>query len=185
MTAPIVEPRRPTLARLVMFTALLTGVAWGLGAFSAYPWAASPPDAALLRVAFKHVAPFAQAAGTLSREDWEKLPRHMRPPSLERARTRTRQDTVLRVAVDGRPVLEQTYRPSGLRHDGPTFGYEELPLSLGRHRLEVSLADTGEADVREDAADRPGRWSLRQEVEVRPGRAFLVELSGDTGLTVR
>ena len=32
-------------------------------------------------------------------------------------------------------IDSKTYRPSGLRRDGPTFAYEELPVLTGRHLL--------------------------------------------------
>ena len=41
MTPPVVEDRRPRVGRLAGFVLLLSGVSWGLGAFAAFPWAAS------------------------------------------------------------------------------------------------------------------------------------------------
>lgn len=178
MTAPVLPPARLSAAHLAGLVILASAVALALSVFSAYPWVASPPDAASLRVAFKHVAPFETALGTLTREEIEKLPPHMRPPSGERARTGRRRDTAVTVSLDGRALVARTYRPGGLRHDGPTFGYEEVPLPLGRHRLEVTLADAGPPGA-------GGAWRLAQDLEVTPGRAFLVELTEDVGLVIR
>ena len=180
---PMLEPRRASPLRLAGFVALLAVVALGLAVFSAFPWEASPPGAALLKVAFKHVAAFErEGSGGPSREELEKLPAHMRPQSAERARTGRRRDTVLRVALDGREALERTYRPGGLRRDGPTFAYEELAVAAGRHHLLVTLADRGG-----EASGRPqrGTWRLEQVVEIRPGQVVLVELSEETGLSLR
>ncbi len=179
MTAPIIEGHRPSPARLIGFALLLTAVSWGLGAFAAFPWAASDPGAAIVRVAFKHVAQFEHAGAALSREEIEKLPRHMRPQNLQRSPTGRRVPTVLRVAIDGRLLLEKVHAPGGLRHDGPTFGYEELAVPPGRHLLEATLADR----ALEHAA--PRRWQLAQEVDVQPGQALLVEFSEDIGLRIR
>jgi hypothetical protein len=182
MTAPVLEDRRPGARRLAGFALLLGLVAAGLGAFSAFPWAASPSGAAVLRIAFEHVAAFAEeGGGVVSPAELEKLPRHMRPQSLERGRTGRRRDTVLRMTLDGRRFLERRYRPTGLRHDGPTFGYEELPVPAGRHRLEVTL---GEEDD-ERGSHEPRRWRLERDVEVRPGQAPLLEFSEEAGLTFR
>jgi len=60
-----------------------------------------------MRVAFKHVGAYEQAAAALSPEEIAKLPRHMRPASQERARTGRRVESHLRVEVDGRPLLDR------------------------------------------------------------------------------
>ena len=182
MTAPTVEDRRPRPGRLAGFALLLGAVSWGLGALAAYPWAASDPGAAMIRVAFKHVAAFEHAGPARSAEEIAKLPRHMRPTSPERAQTGRRVDTVLRVELDGRVLLERRYSPGGLRGDGPTFAYEELAVRPGRYRLGVTLAD-GAAGGAAGAA--PRRWQLDEEVVIGPGQALLVEFSEDTGLIRR
>jgi hypothetical protein len=183
MTASLLPPARPSLPRLATSAVLLTTVSLALAVFSAFPWTASPRDRAVVRVAFKHVASFqAEEARELSREELERLPRHMRPQSAERARTGTRRDTTARVTLGDRVLLVKRYRPSGLRHDGPTFGYEELAVPPGRHRLEVTLADAGrEAEEGEGR----GRWQVMRELDIRPGQAILVEFSEETGLAIR
>lgn len=182
MSAPMLEDRRPPAGRLVGFAVLLTVVSWGLGALAAAPWPASAPDTAVVRVAFKHVAAFEHAEVARSRAEIEKLPRHMRPTSPERAQTGKRVDTLLRVEVDGQTLLARRYAPGGLRGDGPTFAYEELPVRPGRHVLEVTLADAT-ADRGESGTG--GRWHLREEVDIGRGEAPLVELVEDRGLTMR
>jgi hypothetical protein len=168
----------------VGFLVLFLTVASGLAAFSALPWVASPPDVALLKVAVKHVASPVEAGVTLSREELEKLPRHMRPTGGQGQTSRGRRDTTVRVTLDGRPVLDRTYRPSGLRGDGPTFVYEEVELLPGRYRLEASLAESGGPATRR-AGPPPLERRLAVEVDVAPGRILLLELSSDQELTVR
>lgn len=163
----IVPGHRPRPHQVAGFALLLTAVSWALGAFAAWPWTASDPGAAMVRVSVKHVTRLTRAAGALSPEELAKLPVHMRPPDATRAATGRRTDATLTVQVDGRTVLTRTYRPTGLRHDGPTYGYEEIPLPPGRHRLTVRLADTGGAA----GEDR----SLTREIELAPGQAPLVE----------
>jgi hypothetical protein len=182
MTAPLLPPARPSTIRLVGFAVLLTAVSLALAVFSAFPWMASPRDRAIVRVAFKHVASFeAEGGRELSREELEKLPKHMRPQSAERARTGTRRDTLVRVTLGDRVLLAKTYRPSGLRHDGPTFGYEEVAVPTGRHRLEATLADAG---WRADEKGR-GHWQAARELDIRPGEAILIEFGEETGLAIR
>ena len=126
------------------------------------------------------MAGFEHEGRHLSPEELAKLPRHMRPPGGVQASTGRRADTRLRIVLDGRRVLERTYRPGGLRHDGPTFAYEELAVPLGRHRLEARLTDAHEDD--EDA--RPD-WRLGQDVNIRPGQVLRLELTEEGGLIVR
>jgi hypothetical protein len=165
----MLEERRPSPARLAGFTALLLGVAWGLGAFAALPWQASPPDAALVKVAIKRVAAFEAAGRPLSADELAALPRHMRPASGMSAPSGRRRDTRLAVALDGRSVLDRTYRPGGWRHDGPTHAYAEQPVPPGRHVVEATLDE----------------WHLRQELEIAPGRVVRLEFSEELGLTLR
>ncbi|MBI3031555.1 MAG: hypothetical protein HYY64_18800 [Candidatus Rokubacteria bacterium] len=177
----VVESRRPSWGRLIGFLVLLAGVSWALGAFAAFPLPLSAPDRAVLTIAFKHVAAFEGEGRERSKEELEKLPRHMRPVN-ERSRTGRRVDTVLRVELDGRRLLEKTYRPGGFRHDGPTFAYEQIPVPPGGHRLVATLRDAaGEKEERE----RGRRWRLDQEVEIRPRQVLLMELSEEGGLTLR
>jgi hypothetical protein len=182
MSAPVLESRRPSVGRLVGFALLLTAVSLGLCVFSAFPWTGSDPGAAVVRIAFKHVAAFEHAGLARSQEEIDKLPRHMRPTSPERAQTGRRVDTQLTVAVNGRVLLEHRYRPGGLRHDGPTFAYEELAMPPGRRLVEVTLADRQPEGAPEGSGRR---WHLKEEVDIAPGRALLVEFSEESGLSVR
>ena len=177
-TQPIVESRRPSWGRLAGCLALLVVVSWGLGAFAAFPLMLSGEEEAVLVIAFKHVAAFEREDRGRSSEEMEKLPRHMRPQNPERSRTGKRVDTLLQVELDGRRLIEKTFRPSGLRHDGPTFAYEELAVSPGRHRLVVSLADAGGPEK------GSRRWRFEKEVEIRPSQVLLVEFSEEAGLTL-
>jgi hypothetical protein len=181
---PVLEDRRPGPGRLVGFILLFLAVAAGLAVFSAFPWAATPPSVALLKVALKHVSAPAEAGAALSREELERLPRHMRPQGGQSGASGTRRDTIVRVTLDGRPLLEKTYRPSGLRHDGPTFVYEELTVPLGRHVLDAALVETGTVPAEASGTPRPER-RIVVDMEVRPGQVFLLELSNRQALTLR
>jgi hypothetical protein len=180
---PVLENRRPGPYRLVGFVLLFLAVATGLAVFSAYPWAATPPGAALLKVAFKYVAAPAGAEATLSREELENLPRHMRPQGGQSSTSGTRRDTTVRVTLDGQLLLQKTYRPGGLRHDGPTFVYEELTVPLGTHFLDATLLEAGAGTAGSEASPRGRRIAV--EVKVDPGQVFLLELSDRRELALR
>ena len=181
---PVLADRRPGPGRLAGFVLLFLAVAAGLAVFSAFPWAATPPGVAMLKVAFKYVSASAESGAALSREELEKLPRHMRPQGGQSGGTGARRDTTLRVTLDGRPVLEKTYRPSGLRHDGPTFVYEELSVPLGRHVIEAALVEALGAPAKGVATSSPER-RIVAEAEIESGQVLLLELSTQQELTLR
>jgi hypothetical protein len=108
----------------------------------------------------------------------------MRPAGGQGGESRGRRDTTVRVTLDGRPVLDRTYRPGGLRGDGPTFVYEEVPLRPGRYRLEATLAETGGPATRSDAPPLFAR-GFAADVDVAPGRVLLLELSNQQDLVLR
>ncbi len=172
MSASVIS-RRPGLFRIAGFAVLLTAVSWMLGILSAWPWAATSPDTAVLRVSFRHVSAFAEAGRRLSEEELARMPPHMRPRDPSRPATGRRRDATLTVAVDGRPVLTRVYRPTGLRHDGPTYGLEEVVIAPGPRLVAVTLSD-GQGATQ-------GPWSLSTTIDVRQGQAPLIEYVAGRG----
>ena len=166
----IVPDRRPKPARIAGFLALLTAVSWALGTLAAWPWAATPAGEARLRISLRYVSGFAEAARP--EEEAAGRLRHMRPVEGMSGRTGRRAQARLTVSVDGRPVLTRSYQPTGLRGDGPVYGYEEIALTPGRHRVAVTLADLGPAHR---------QWSAERTVEVSPGHAPLLEYASGRG----
>lgn len=163
----VVPDRRPGRPRLAAFALVLLGVSWLLATFSAWPWAATPPGAAVLRVSVKAVTPL--SAPAVPRSDAGSLPVHMRPLDASRPLTGRRSDAVLSVEVDGATVLTRTYHPTGLRRDGPVYGYEEVPLAPGHHAVQATLTDRGAAVA------GSWTWSVAGAVTVRSGEAPLLE----------
>jgi len=166
-----VPSRRPGPLRVAGFVVLLVGVSWALGAFAAWPWAATGPGDARLRISLRHVTGFSAGARLLSAEEIAALPAHMRPRDAGVPTTGRRADAVLTVTIDGRAALARTYRPTGLRRDGPVYGYEELDVAPGRHVVSVTLAEAGGGRA----------WPLDRTIEFRPGRAPLVEFAPGVG----
>ncbi len=165
----IAPSRRPRPARIAGFAALLVAVSWSLGTFSAWPWTATAPGAAVLRVSLRHVTEFTGSLQLRSVEEIAKLPPHMRPKDASLPATGRRADARLTVAIDGSRVIERRYRPTGWRRDGPIYGYEELPLAPGRHAVTVTLADAGTG---------ARAWSWSGEIVFKAGSAPLLEYAG-------
>lgn len=167
-----VASRRPGPGRIAGFAILLAAVSWSLGAFAAWPWTASAPDAAVLRVSMRHVSAFASPGTRLSDAEIAKLPPHMRPRDPARPVTGRRADVTLAIGVDGAPLFTQTYRPTGFRGDGPVYAYEELSVAPGRHAVRVTVTDQG--------AGGPARERVfARDIDFAPGQAPLVEFAGE------
>ncbi len=162
----IVPDRRPGPARLAALTVVLLVVSWGLAAVSAWPWVATPRGAALLRVSLRAVT--ALTAPATPPREVTNLPVHMRPPAGATPTTGRRSDAVVTVAIDGVTVLVRTYRPTGLRRDGPVYAYEEIRVPPGRHVVQATLAAAG-------AAAGARTWSALSAKTVGPEEAPLLE----------
>ncbi len=160
----VVAARRPRPAQAAGFVVLLLAVSWGLATFSAWPWTATPPGSARLRVSFKHVTGF--SGPVVRQRDVERLPAHMRPLDGARPTTGRRADATLTVEVDGARVLARAYRPTGLRR------YEEIAVTPGVHVVRATLAEDAGA----------GRqWSTTATVTFAAGRAPLLEFRPGEG----
>jgi len=72
----VVPARRPGAGRIVGFVVLLAAIAWGLGALAAWPWRASAPTGAIVRISVRHVSGFAGAVERRSPEELARLPAH-------------------------------------------------------------------------------------------------------------
>lgn len=164
---------RPAPRQVIALALLLTAAGWALSLLADRPWAATPAGRSTLRISVRHVTGFAGGAPGPSETEIAGRPAHMRPvPGDRRPATGRRADARLEVEVDGRTLLARTYRPTGLRRDGPVYGYEEVALPPGRHRVRVSLRDLAP----------PGQsWQLEGDVQVPPGQAPLVEYVPGSG----
>jgi len=81
-----------------------------------------------------------------------------------------RYPVLMRVTVDGRPVLASTYEPTGLRKEGMINGFDQITLPAGLHVLEVSLNDSG------------GEWRslFSQTLEISPEKFYTLVYQTET-----
>lgn len=91
-------------------------------------------DQGLLRLSWRMAGIAAEACRTLTPEEQERLPVHMRNP---RACIGTVASYALEVRIDGQRVMADTVRPPGARGDRPLTVLRETTLSPGRHTVEV------------------------------------------------
>ena len=112
--------------------------ALALAGLSQAPWRANPDDAALLRLSWRVSGRDVETCRPFTEEELARTPAHMRRGDevCERRGVSYR----LRVAVDGRPRVDEPVRPAGVRGDRPLAVLQELPLEAGEHRVHVTFA---------------------------------------------
>ena len=124
--------------------ALLAVVAYA----SAVPIPLHTSDSARLRLSWSARPERIEVCRTLTEEELEHVPEHMRQ--------RTNCEGVfatytLRVEVDGRSIGESVVRGAGLRHDRPLYLLRDYQVPPGQHRLRVTLIRREKTD--DDAAE--------------------------------
>jgi hypothetical protein len=138
---PTTPPRKRVLqiTGAIALTIVLSAVTF---AFSNLPYRTPHSSQPELVVSFNHSGVLLEAR-QLNKEEMAKRLPHMRAQVNV---TRERVPVRLRVQVDGRTLLDQSYQPKGLSHDGPSMAVARLPISPGRHEIRVELADAADPD---------------------------------------
>ena len=146
----------------VALAILLSGLAF---AFSALPYRTAHHPKPEFVVSFHHAGAVMEPR-KLTKEELDKRLPHMRAQvTVGRQRAPVR----LRVQVDGQIVLDRSFAPKGLSHDGASVGLVRLPVSPGAHAVRVEIADT----VDPDAWTR--RWSEAVTFETNWNRVLLFD----------
>lgn len=136
----------------------------------------SPPyrqlgeDEALLRLSLLHPGKPKGDCRQRTPEELAKMSPQMRAP-LDCPRERS--PVVVRVELDGKPVIDESFPPAGLNRDGASAGYRRLPIPAGRHTVRARLSD----DTR--STDFP--YERTAELEVKPGQIVLIDFNPALG----
>lgn len=176
---------RPGGARAAVGAAVAVALALGISAGSRVPVNFSSPDDALLRLSWRMRGVTAEECRTLSQEELERLPVHMRNP---RACIGVIAPYALTLSVDGVVLAADTVRPPGARGDRPLNVLREFALTPGVHRValrfQAVLPDGVEVPaegIRELAWEGPLRLSGRDVALVtldEAGRTLVVRGGG-------
>ncbi|MHB1225871.1 MAG: hypothetical protein ACYC2G_17710 [Gemmatimonadaceae bacterium] len=180
--------------------ALVAAATLAITAASHVPVTVDPSGNAMLRVAWSARPERVESCRTLSDEEFDALPQHMRQRVVcEGAAARYR----LEVWRDGEPLASAEVHGGGLRRDRQLYVFRELPIPNGRSTVEVRLTrvgaatgtaaaattptvraddtghpdrDTREADEhrRRVAEEVPASLTLRETVTLAPGEVMLV-----------
>ena len=158
------------LAAAACCAALAGAIAYG----SQVPVRIEPTDSAAIRLSWRAVSRPVEACRTPTPEEQATLPVHMRRSQICERRLSSFQ---LTVALDGRPVIDETIAPEGAQHDRPAYVLRELRVAPGSHLLAVRFAPESEA------AGRP--LALDARLELAPRQVALVTEDAQGALEVR
>jgi hypothetical protein len=166
----------PDALRYVAQALLYGAFAAVVGYFSTSPAFRLLDDGeALLRLSLLHPGKPKGDCRTRTPEELAKMPPQMRTP-LDCPRERS--PVVVRVELDGRAVIEESFAPAGLNRDGASAGYRRLPIRAGQHTLRVQLSD--------DARASGFPFERTETLTVAPGQIVLIDFNpGKGGLLIR
>lgn len=165
------EPLR-FLAQALLYAAFAAVI----GIFSTWPpYRQLGEDEALLRLSLLHPGKPKGDCRQRGPEELAKMPPQMRAP-LDCPRERS--PVTVRVELDGKPVIDESFSPAGLNRDGASAGYRRLPIPAGRHTVRARLND----DIRNTGFP----YERTVELDVKPGRIVLIDFNpAQGGLLIR
>ncbi len=162
-------PRQPL--RWIGQAVLYAAFALVVGVFSTWPpYRMLADDQALLRLSLLHPGKPKTDCRTRSAEELAKMPPQMRT-AIDCPRERS--PVIVRVELDGRAVIDESFSPAGLKRDGASAAYRRLPISAGPHSLRVQLND--------DARRSDFPYERTVALDVKPGQIVLIDFNAEQG----
>lgn len=132
-------------------------------------------DEALLRLSLLHPGQPRGDCRQRTPEELAKMPPQMRTP-LDCPRERS--PVMVRVELDGQPVIDESFAPAGLSRDGASAAYRRLAIKAGAHTLRVQLND--------DARRSDFPYQREATLQVTPGQIVLIDFNpAKGGLLIR
>ncbi len=142
-----------------------------IGYFSTAPaYQHLPPDQALLRLSFRAPGQLTTDCRPRSPEELAKMSPQLR---AQMDCPRERSPVHVRVDLDGKLVLDETFAPAGLRRDGAASGYRRQPIPAGEHLLRVQVNDSVRVKGFNHEAER--------RIKLAPGQVVLIDFVPDQG----
>lgn len=134
-----------------------------------------PTDHSALRVALRIPGQGQETCRELTPTELNALPAHMRRDKLC---TKAAYSYGLKVFQDGTPLVDRTVHPKGARADRPVFIEQDIPISVGTHKISVQVNPIGTDDA------QALRWNYDFEGQFIPGRAILLTRDPASGQLV-
>ncbi len=124
----------------------------------------------LLRLSLQHPGKLLVECRQRSAQELAKLPPNMRTSA---DCPRERSPVAVRVELDGKPIIDDSYAPAGLSKDGASAAYRRMPIPTGQHQLHVRIND--DKNVKGFTHDR--EFALN----VKPGEIVLIDFQPELG----
>lgn len=124
----------------------------------------------LLRLSLQHPGRLLVECRQRSAEELAKMPPNMRTSA---DCPRERSPVAVRIELDGKPIIDDSYAPAGLSRDGASAAYRRMPIPTGPHRLHVRIND--DKNVKGYTHDR--EFALN----VKPGQIVLIDFQPELG----
>ena len=155
---------------------LATGTAW----LSRAPLEFGHASEALIRLSWRVDGVTVEACRTLTEEELANLPVHMRNPNACIGQIAP---FVLRAAVGGREVLNDTLSPGGARGDRPIYVLRDLSVPPGNHAVTVRF----DAIIPEGAevGDAVTGYEWRGDITIQSGTVALLTLDDHGSFVLR
>ena len=132
-------------------------------------------NSSLLKFTFKYSSRHRVDCRELTEKEMDTILKHMRktnspfPKIRMDCSKRERLPIYVELDFDNKNILSRKYYPTGLRRDGATFVYEEIPILPGSHWLKVRITDF--------KVGNPLNYNLEKKVEFKPGYINVIDLS--------
>jgi len=153
-------------ARIIIASALIV---FPIAALARAPWTPAGADEAVLRFSWRPGGTDRTECRTLSQEELDALPVHMRAPEVCE---RDRATYLLVTSLDGAAPDSMVLARGGMKGDRPLFVLGERRLAPGRHMVDVTLyriTDDSTAIIS----------ATRADLDFAPGDVHLVTATGE------
>jgi len=158
------------MLRLVAGSVVLLAFMAAVSVFSAWPaYRYLEPDEAVVKLSLRHAGVRLGECRTRSEAEMADLPPNMR--AAEEC-PRERSPLLLRLELDGRPLIDATLAPRGLHGDGRAAFYRRLKVPAGSFRVAVKMSD----DVRSEGFP----YQIERNVELEPGDVLVIDFDSQS-----
>ncbi|GAB4388994.1 hypothetical protein [Albidovulum sp.] len=157
------------IVHLLAGGAVSLALALAVALLSQWPrWQSVPEDRGVIRLSLRHGGLRDCRAAT--QEELARLPANMRRKEIC---SRRRAPVLLRMELDGKPVIDRAVPPSGLWGTGPSRLYARFAVPAGRHQLALTMA--------EGSGEAAARWEMRRAVTLVAGENLAIDFDPEAG----